>query len=135
MQDLQDEYGGGHPINIAEYYRNGSYVPSTINETIAGGFNDYYSADSPQTYWTTGGFNVCIVDDVEVNSGMGANPFTVNLGGAFYYYSIGSFRGEFPSGTYLYGVSLYPYRAVSVNQDVPTSGTISLSNFYNGRKT
>jgi hypothetical protein len=135
MQDLQTEYGGVNPINLNEYYRNGSYVPNSINVEYPGSFYDYYSASSPQTYWSTGGFNDCVVDDIVVYSGMGSNGFTTSIGGVYGYYTRGSYRGEFPAGTYLYGVNLYRYQTVSVNQNVPTSGAISLSNFYGGRKS
>lgn len=36
LANLQSEYGGSNPISISEYYKNGSYVPSTASQNITG---------------------------------------------------------------------------------------------------
>lgn len=57
LQDIQNEFGGGNPINISEYYRGGTYVPnSTTNSNIPTGgvikLSDFYggSNEIPITY-------------------------------------------------------------------------------------
>ncbi len=35
FQDIQDEFGGSHPISFSEYYGGGAYVPAGANPGIA----------------------------------------------------------------------------------------------------
>jgi len=37
FQQLQDYYGGSHPISLSEYYRGGSLVPSSVANVITNG--------------------------------------------------------------------------------------------------
>lgn len=34
FSDIQTEFGGSNPIGINEYYKGGSYVPSTVSKTV-----------------------------------------------------------------------------------------------------
>jgi hypothetical protein len=133
MQDLQNEYGGGHPIDIVEYYRNGSYVPSTIY-TNYNFVNGVYSAEN-QTYWYT--------DSTTETSGIYIGGTLVRSGASYYStqwvngsrtYNRATYKGSYYQFSY-YSYNRYDTLTESVNQNVPTSGTISLSDFYGGRKT
>jgi hypothetical protein len=137
MQDLQDEYGGGHPIDIVEYYRNGSYVPSTIYTNYNFAY-DVYSA-SNQTYWytdSTSETSGIYIGGTLVRSGASysSTSWTSNIGGGTRTYTRASYKGSFNQFNY-YSYNRYDTLIESVNQNVPTSGTISLSDFYGGRKT
>lgn len=145
LSQVQAEYGGSNPISMSEYYRNGSYVPNSIQEVAsvrepATGYS--YSLTTPKYYWnrqatTPNRFyvywnNVAILDAYEAPSG-----FSIYTSGGWVYH-----KG--PDTLYnSYNYSFYNniYRdqttttTVYVNQSVPTSGTVSMSNFYGGRKT
>jgi hypothetical protein len=133
FQDLQDEYGGGHPINIAEYYKNGAYVPSSITEYYNYQYG-IYSA-SAQTYWYT--------DSDTGTSGMYLNGVNWRTNGSYNNTQFLSGTRTYIRATYqgayyqfkFYSYNTYDITNSSVNQNVPTSGAISLSNFYGGRKT
>lgn len=49
LANLQSEFGGSNPISISEYYKNGSYVPSSVSTTVSAydtteshSYNSYY---------------------------------------------------------------------------------------------
>ncbi|MEC8755864.1 MAG: hypothetical protein VXX72_09560 [Pseudomonadota bacterium] len=46
LSQLQDYYGGGHPISLAEYYRGAVYVPTTKSGTRAVTINSTGGANS-----------------------------------------------------------------------------------------
>lgn len=134
---LQNEYGGSSPISLSEYYRNGAYVPNSITSTVR--------EPSSGEYYTNGSYMwVCYAGTANetillywAGADLGA-PYgfytSVTIGGYTYYR--GSFREttKIPSWDY-YGIYRTSSSTIYVNQSVPTSGTISLSNFYGGRKT
>jgi hypothetical protein len=132
LKNLQDEYGGSNPINISEYYRNGSYVPNSITEYYNYQYGIY---DIGGTYWYT--------DSNTNKSGMYLNGTNWYSSGSYNNTQITSGNRTYTRATYqgafyqfkYYSYNTYDVRAVSVNQNVPTSGAISLSNFYGGRKT
>lgn len=137
MQDLQDEYGGGHPINIVEYYRNGTYVPSSIS-TNYNFIYDIYDAGA-QTFWYTESTFLTsglYVNGTEIKSNgpFNSTSWTQNIGGGTRTYIRGTYQGGFEQFSY-YSYDTFDTLIETVNQNVPTSGTISLSNFYGGRKT
>lgn len=137
MQDLQDEYGGGHPINIVEYYRNGTYVPSSIS-TNYNFIYGIYDAGA-QTYWYTDSNTVTsglFVNGTEIRSNGSFNntSWTTVQGAGTKTYNRGTYQGGFAQFNY-YSYDTFDTLIETVNQNVPTSGTISLSNFYGGRKT
>ena len=132
MQDLQNEYGGGNPVNITEYYRNGFYVPSNI--TIYYNYiNGIYTVG--QTYWYT--------DSTANKSGMYLNGTNWRSSGSYSNtqftsgsrtYTRASYQGAYAQFKY-YSYNTYDTTTQAVNQNVPTSGTISLDDFHGGRKT
>lgn len=133
LSQVQGEFGGSNPISMSEYYRNGSYVPSTITTTTT---TSWYSQMSPlwswivpagtstyQAYW----------NGTNVGSGSGSS---ITVSG--YTYDVGSLWNTISdkSGTtYYYEIRRTGSTSTTVNSSVPTSGTISMSNFYGGRKT
>ena len=137
MQDLQDEYGGGHPINIVEYYRNGAYVPSEVPYNYNFAY-DVYSAEN-QTYWytdsNTNTSGMYIGGTLVRSGGSYSNTsWTQGQGGGTRTYTRAGYKGSYFQFNY-YAYDRYDTIMEDVNQNVPTSGTINLSNFYGGRKT
>lgn len=138
LAQVQSEFGGSNPIEMAEYYRNGSYVPSTIS-TVGSWSSWYGTLSNPVYYWvldTNNSTATIYWNDSQIgNPSYSSTSYTT--GG--YDYEKGT---EFDSIVSKY-TSLYFYQVrrrtsgstITVNSSVPTSGTISMSNFYGGRKT
>ena len=143
LANLQSEYGGSNPISMSEYYRNGGLVPNSISSTGPGSYTSYqYSRNS--TDW-----NVFVFGSINWG-GSSIVSNSLNIGSSTTSFSTGGFdyqRGSFQetvtsgSGKLTSTVNHYSVRrrqssvttTTSVNQSVPTSGQISLSQFYGGR--
>jgi hypothetical protein len=142
LANLQSEYGGSNPISLSEYYKNGSYVPSSVTSLGSmsaerfelnvswAWWNENSSETSQPCYWRM------YWDDVQVGGGVSCSgpPSYVDSGGYRYYF--GTLRTNNVSGFQdWYYIKRQAILTTNVNTNVPTSGTISLSNFYGGRKT
>jgi hypothetical protein len=125
--NLANAFGGSAPHSMNEYYRGGGLVPSIIRDPTSG---TYYSLTNPEYYWyidTSGSPDYLIIRYNNVNlfgENVASGTTSYTSGGYTYY-----------RGTFLYydgyGGDFFSYhREQSVNTSVPTSGTISLSNFY-----
>lgn len=157
FSSIQGEYGGANPINISEYYRNGSYVPDSITTTsyywTYPGYRTLVEVpDTSQNYWTKDGtsYQLFLNGSLAYSTTSNFFPFEVAIGGkppagpGASYVQTG-FKGTFQTigdvNYYKVGQATYnAYEAststtVSANQTVPIGGVISVSNFYNGRKT
>lgn len=145
LANLQTEYGGSNPVSLSEYYRNGSYVPdsittSTVVREPASGYS--YSLTSPKYFFnrvnsTPNQFtiwwnNVNILSAHEAPTG-----FSSWTSGGWTYYKGPNLK--YTSYNYSFYNDIYREQGGTtttyVNQSVPVSGTISLSQFYGGRKT
>lgn len=147
LANLQTEYTDTAPISLSEFYRNGGKVPSTITVNVpAGSWSSYlYSRTGTTYYWVTFVFasGVWAGSSAGFPSLTGQATTSVSVGG--FDYERGSFVETVTTGTGKNQVTNSYYRirrrtsattsTISVNQNVPTSGTISLSQFYGGRKT
>ena len=147
LANLQTEYTDTAPISLSEFYRNGGKVPNTITVNVpAGSWSSYlYDRTGNNYYWVVAFF----AGGQWAGSSAGFNSLTVStatsvtVGG--FEYQRGSFVETITTGTGKNQVTSSYYRirrrttattsTISVNQNVPTSGTISLSQFYGGRKT
>lgn len=134
---LQTEFGGSNPISASEYYKNGSYVPSSVSVSTT-----VYDSQRIQL-WTTyawkadaDGKGVSVHwAGVRVYDNPNASSGTTSVTVGIYTYTRGSFYGATPDN-YYYVARNYPSTTTTtVNTSIPTSGTLSLSNFYGGRKT
>jgi hypothetical protein len=134
LAQVQSEFGGSNPIEMAEYYRGGSFVPSTL----AGAWSAYQgSLNTPVYYWSYDSSSG--VAEIYWNGAYVATPpssSTTHTAGGFEYQQGSIFDSlNTKSGS----ISFYQVRrrtpSESVNTSIPTSGTISMSNFYGGRKT
>lgn len=151
LANLATEFGGAAPHSLSEYYRDGAYTPSTktvstfVREPSSG---DYYSDTAPSYSWVDVGYgggggtantSGATWNGASVFEGIATNVDSYTVGGYTYYQ--GSYRGYVPGGDYskefwYYGI----YRTsgssstVSINTGIPSSGQISLSQFYGAEK-
>jgi len=131
LSQVQSEYGGGNPISMSEYYRSGSYVLGSGTTTTrvptsgdaSGGSwfvtpNGQYNA-----FWS--GSSV-----TGPRTGNNSSPTSVTIGTITYY------RGSYQSFNVYVGWTYGIYRVITAtvnrNTGVPSSGAISLTNFYGG---
>lgn len=134
LANVQAALGGSNPISMSEYYRGGSYVPTTRSTTVTEG--PYYSY-SPTTDWFTGtGGNTFAVIrwfGVQIALSPAIDSYTTAYATGGYIYYKNAFR------EYVYGKGMtftvydlyrtYPSSA-SINTGVPSSGAISISQLY-----
>lgn len=138
FSQIQTEFGGANPISLSEYYKNGSYVPSTVG--VAAGTYTAFSGTTSYTFvYTSYGFTD-IYWAGSLVAGLSGNVSYWTVGG--YDYNRGSQWNYIPSSksqpesrTYYQVQRRTTATTTTVNGNIPTSGVISLSNFYGGRKT
>lgn len=146
FSQLQSHFGGGNPISMSEYYRNGSYVPSiytvtttTTTTTRQPSSGSSFSAAAPVTQWYVVGTAGITIQWANVNVITNYTPSTatsLTTGGWTYY------RDTLAGNTYgILSYRLYRQQTTTsssstttnINTGIPTSGTISMNQFYNGQ--
>lgn len=133
FSQLQSHFGGGNPISMSEYYRNGSYVPSIYTETTT------TTTTQGPTYTSTTKWYVLGASSYLTWSGsnkgtISSTALSHTTGGWTYY------RDSYDS-TDGYGSNYKIRRSQSsssttttnINTGIPSSGTISMNQFYGGR--
>lgn len=127
FNDMQTQLGGSNPIGFDEYYRGGSYVPST------GVTGPNYSTSAPFYYWMNNSYYGTIVGTEVYWNGTLVHEGALTDTSV----TVGSDTYTRPTGaSNVVGTpdDLYTYYTVSKtspkNTSVPTSGTISMSNMY-----
>ena len=133
LSDVQSEFGGSNPISMSEYYRGGSHVGSV------GSYSSYqYDLTAPDRYYwiflDVGGNDTSIFwNDVVVANFDGNSGTTSHTAGGFEY-NRGTLQHT-ESGQFQPTVRYYQVRrrATGINSSVPTSGTISMDDFYGGQ--
>lgn len=139
LSQVQSEYGGGNPISMSEYYRSGSYVLGSGTTTTrqptsgdAGGglgvtnwfVNAGQNNGTYAVYWSGSSVTGFL-------AGNHSSPTSVTIGTITYY------RGSYQAynqylSRYRYGIYRVITATVNLNTGVPSSGAISLTNFYGG---
>ena len=132
LAQVQTEYGGSNPVSMNEYYRDGSYVDSTGAYTAY----DYDLTGSDATYWVfvdTGGNDTSIFWNNSAVATFDGNSGTTNHTAGGYEYNRGTLQHT-EGGGYAPTVRYYEVRRrqTGINSSVPTSGTISMDDFYGG---
>ena len=132
LLQVQTEFGGSNPIGMSEYYRGGANVPTAIS--TVGAWSAYYG-NTTTYYWTNLGTlrwnNSTVTNSAPLTS--------ITIGG--YEYQRGTFISSTSGGKGSVTVSYYRVRrrtagsTTTVNTSIPASGTISMNQFYGGRKT
>lgn len=136
MASIQAALGGSNPIGLNEYYRGGSYVPTTATGTVREPTSgEYFSTVAPTYGWSalisTGGiflgWNNALI-------GPPPNGSTSWSDGTYTYFR-GTLRGTTPGkfASNDYGVYRTSTGTTSINTGVPSSGTISIANLYGAR--
>lgn len=139
LSQVQSEFGGSNPVSMSEYYRGGSYVPTSVTQA-AGSYTSYLYSSSYA--WSAGlGVNITWNGSQAYSNVTTPNTTTIiSIGG--YTYQRGSFQSSSTSGGKLaITTSVYQVRrrlnssTITVNQAIPSSGMIDMADFYNGRNS
>jgi len=149
FEDIESEFGGGNPVSINDYYRGGPYVPSSITTSTVvrePSSGENYIKDNVCWRRHSGGTydrTTVFWGDQEIYQSSDNTSTSVVINGKTYYK--GTLREEdfIPGPGYdppryidYYGIyrSSEGTTTTSVNGNIPTSGQITLSDFYGGRK-
>jgi hypothetical protein len=143
--DIKNLFGGPASPSMSNYYRGGSYIPASKTTTVSGttrepSSGEYYVVPTGYNwYWyQTGGKNVYWNGSIVASNQPQTGSITV---GNVTYYS-GTLRsnqvGSYNTVNQIYAVyRTYPYSStttVNINTGIPSSGQISLSQFYSAEK-
>lgn len=148
--DVGATFGDSAPYSMGEYYRGGALVPASIPYTVTAYEGPAYGWDGSNysyvwTVWSDGA--VAIVwayQNIYGGQNGGGSPgpggfSSISIGGYTYYQ--GAYQTTVDvKGTvlwYEYAVGRYYYYTAyeTVNTNIPSSGQISLTQFYGARKT
>ncbi len=129
LANVRDALGGPTPISMSNYYRGGSYVPTTRSVTTREpSSGDYYDGNY-QWLATAGDPGYCVGflwNGSQTNVGQYVTSFST--GGSTY------FRGDYRTSTKqfdLFGIFRTTTSTVSINTGVPSPGSsISISQLY-----
>jgi hypothetical protein len=148
FSQMQTEFGGANPIGLNEYYKNGSYVPSTIGGP-AGSWGSYITPTTTyrwQVLWSGPTllsvqlkWNGTVVYSTTTQSNANLTQFngvsSYDYGRGTLYSTSGGNKGD-PLTTKLYKIRRRTSASSqTVNANIPTSGTITMNNMYGGRNT
>jgi hypothetical protein len=136
MASIQSALGGSNPIGLNEYYRGGSFVPTTASSsTREPASGDYFT--QPSYWWASSNTSGSGSNGVYWGGLVGfvSNATSLTVGSTTY------FRGNFrfsnlgcPCDPYVaYGIFRTVSSTVSINTGVPSSGQISISQLYGAR--
>jgi hypothetical protein len=139
LQNVQDALGGSHPISMNEYYRGGSFVPTTATTTTRDPTSGSYYND--QYIWRSDNYGGGVfyvyffwasVIQYVVSPGSDVTSYTSG--------NVTTFRGTLNNSYFSKGVIVSQYRifretysTTSINTGVPSSGTISISQLFGAR--
>ena len=139
LSQVQGEFGGSAPIYMSEYYRGGSYVPTSVGGS-AGSWSSYYGT-LYSYYWESSGTALLLKwNSSTVYTTSSSSATSVTTGGYEYgrgslFTSSGGGKGGGPV-TYYYQIRRRTTgSSTAVNTNVPSSGTISMNQFYGGRNS
>ena len=140
LSTIQTVMGGANPISMSEYYRGGSYVPSTKPTVVTEG--PFVSADNPGgPYGVFEGGNqyanwngTAVATSYNIVSSWTNGSYTYYKGALNYsYYTAGGY-GSSGYWNYWYAISRTYASSATINTSVPGSGGISISHFYSTEK-
>ena len=133
LSQVQSEFGGSNPIGMNEYYRGGSFVGTV------GSYTSYqYDLTAPDRYYwvfadVSGNDTTIFWNNSAVARFQWKRGTTNHTAGGFEY-NRGTLQltegGGFAPLVRYYQVRR---RATGINSSIPTSGTISMDDFYGGQ--
>lgn len=148
LADLASEYTDSPPYSMSEFYRNGGKVPNSVTVNVPAGSytSQQYRATAPVYWWRAAVLTQIIWNGTVVGpSGAIISSTATSYSYGGYDYARGAFVANVTLGTGKNAFTAPNYKvkrrtsattsSQSVNQNVPTSGQVSLSQFYGGRKT
>lgn len=150
--DIKNLFGGPASPSLSNYYRGGSYIPASKTITTrAPASGEYYNRGS-YAYQLAEGWTVWVTPGYQNGNYLQSANYVYifsNVLGTFTSYTTGGytyFRGSYrTSGSYndgystpstlnFYGYWREQYSTTSINTSIPSSGAISLSQFYGAEK-
>ena len=149
FEDIESEFGGGNPVSINDYYRGGPYVPSSITTSTVvrepSSGENYIKNNVCWRRHSGDNYDRTIVfwGDQEIYQSSDNTSTSVVINGKTYYKGTYREKDFIPLSSYnparyidYYGIyrSSEGTTTTSVNGNIPTSGQITLSDFYGGRK-
>lgn len=145
INDIKTLFGGPASPALSNYYRGGSYIPSSKTVTVTDpNTTGYYSNTGSGYFWMNQtGYNGLDTRFrwAGANYALGAVSLTSYTTGGYTYYRAAfatRITTDYGYGYIAYNDYYYIYRTyqstTSINGNVPTSGAISLSNFYGAEK-
>tara|TARA_B110000858_G_scaffold53057_1_gene61565 strand:+ start:651 stop:1154 length:504 start_codon:yes stop_codon:yes gene_type:complete len=155
FSQLQTEYGGANPININEYYSSGTAAKNTTTNRVPGSYNAVTAAWMQYTYsasfsvirysaglygpldqWTFGGTQIYFAAGPQTSIVVSGTSYYIGgYSGNQTYTAANPKTGSPAFYTTYYGIQRYENVSTYtlVNPGVPTSGTISMSQYYNSQ--
>lgn len=145
IMDIVGEFGGSSPHGIAEYYRNGAYVPADITTygtqtpfmydassmgVPSGGYSNYRWLSYSNSYSFHYDGNISW-DGGYIYTGYLPVSYTTVLQSGYQY--VRGAQIETNNIIYYFEVARRSYTSTPINNGVPTSGEIDLADFYGGR--
>ena len=129
LQNVRDALGGPTPIEMSNYYRGGSYVPTTRSTTTREPSSGAYYSGSYQWATTAGDPGYCLGfywNGVETSVSQRVTSFST--GGSTYFQGTFQASGKFAD---TYSIFRTTTSTVSINTGVPSPGSsISISQLY-----
>lgn len=133
LSQVQAEFGGSNPISMSEYYRGGSFVGTV------GSYTAYqYDLTAPDRYYwvfsDVSGNDTSIFWNNSAVASFNGNAGTTSHTTGGFEYNRGTLQlTEGGGSTPLVRYYQVRRRATGINSSVPTSGTISMDDFYGGQ--
>jgi hypothetical protein len=128
LQNVQAALGGSNPISMNEYYRGGSFVPTTRSVTTREPSSGVYYSVSYQWNTSAGTPAFClgfIWNGTTTNVNQNVSSFST--GGSTYFQGTLQVSGK---SVDQYSIFRTTTSTVSINTGVPSSGTISISQLF-----
>lgn len=138
LSQVQSVLGGGNPISMSEYYRGGAYTPATVSQPYAVTEGPYFNNSNRWLVFAGNYADTILFGGTHWNQGYGRNMTSYSVSGyTFYrgaYVRINSDKIVGNYYEYYISRSYWASSSTNVNTGVPSSGTISMSNFYGATK-
>ena len=127
FSDIQTQFGGSNPIALSEYYKNGSYVTATENIP---GYSTNYRAVRTGSWGSNGNVYFYWAGTLKSNitgytTFAGAYGLDLQDAGDGYLYNI---LGNYSASSFTQYFTISRYN--KANYNLPTSGQISMNQFY-----
>lgn len=147
LSQVQSHWGGGNPIYMSEYYRNGSYVPSiyTVTTTTTTTTRSPGSGSNYSVWNGSSGYEWRVMGTTSTSIYWGSSTITTSASASATSHTSGGwtyYRSTYVGASYgVYRYQIYRQQTTTststtttnINTGIPNSGTISMNQFYGGR--